>query len=488
MDLRVKRPSEVAQARFALREVPVSPLPPGRFTDLLDADRHASFQEGMAPAEAALRGRRMWHVNSTATGGGVAEMLRSFVGDAQGAGIDAHWVVVDGNDDFFAATKRIHNLLHGSAGDGGGLGEAERQTYESTLAPAASELAALVEPGDVVVLHDPQTLGLAPAVSGQGAACIWRCHVGSDEPNDQSRLAWSFLRPYLDDVDIWVFSREAHVWEGLAADRTRVIPPFIDAFTPKNQPMDDTAAAAILQACGLVAGPAGEAQPSFTASDGSVRLVSRQVELVDGGAPPPADASLVTQISRWDRLKDPVGVMKGFVQAPAIPDDVHLVIAGPSAASVSDDPEGAEVLEECQRCWEALPAATRGRVHLACLPMDDIDENAAIVNALQRRASVVVQKSLAEGFGLTVAEAMWKTRPVVASRVGGIQDQIVDGVSGVLIDDPGDLDAYGEALAGLLTSGSNGMGTAARERVKEHFLAPAHLLAWARLSAELTQR
>ena len=144
------------------------------------------------------------------------------------------------------------------------------------------------------------------------------------------------------------------------------------------------------------------------------------------------DTPLVAQVSRWDRLKDPVGVLAGFAEHVHLDhEDPHLVLAGPDVAAVADDPEGAEVLAEVEAVWHALPRAVRRRVHLALLPMEDADENAVIVNALQRRADVVVQKSIAEGFGLTVAEAMWKGRPVVASRVGGIQDQIEDGVTGL---------------------------------------------------------
>jgi trehalose synthase len=153
------------------------------------------------------------------------------------------------------------------------------------------------------------------------------------------------------------------------------------------------------------------------------------------------------------------------------------MLAGPSTASVADDPEGQAVWDSVQAAWRDLPRAMRPRVHLACLPMDDLEENAAIVNALQRHSTVVVQKSVAEGFGLTVAEAMWKARPVVASRIGGIQDQIVDGESGVLIDDPSDLGAFGAAVIGLLRDGDRArrMGDAARVRISDGFLGPAHL-------------
>jgi trehalose synthase len=165
------------------------------------------------------------------------------------------------------------------------------------------------------------------------------------------------------------------------------------------------------------------------------------------------------------------------------------VLAGPNSESVADDPEGAEVLRDCVSARDALPAAVRARVHLACLPMQDPDENALMVNALQRRADVVVQKSLAEGFGLTVAEAMWKGRPVVASRVGGIQDQVEHGRTGLLVDDPSDLAQFGEQVRALLHHRERAevMGRAAREVVRERFLAPRHLLQYAGLLEQLVE-
>jgi trehalose synthase len=162
------------------------------------------------------------------------------------------------------------------------------------------------------------------------------------------------------------------------------------------------------------------------------------------------------------------------------------LLAGPSVAEVADDPEGAEVLAEIRAQRAALPAELRARVHLASLPMDDLEENAAIVNAIQRRADVVLQKSLAEGFGLTVAEAMWKARPVVASRIGGIQDQIVDGESGILID-PSDLEATAGAVDDLLDdpARARAMGTAARLRVRASFLGTRHLVQYVELLGRL---
>jgi trehalose synthase len=182
-------------------------------------------------------------------------------------------------------------------------------------------------------------------------------------------------------------------------------------------------------------------------------------------------------------------VIKGFVDHVAPSTDAHLVYAGPAVEAVADDPEGVEVLQEARDYYDSLAPEARERVHLACLPMDELDENAAIVNALQRRANVVVQKSIAEGFGLTVAEAMWKARPVVASRIGGIQDQIVDGVSGILLDDPADLAAYGAAVRELLEDPQRAeqMGREAMERVRDEFLAMRSLLQYFALIQRLTE-
>jgi trehalose synthase len=272
-----------------------------------------------------------------------------------------------------------------------------------------------------------------------------------------------------------VFSRHAYAWDGLERDRLAVIPPCIDAFAPKNQPLDAEQVAAILAAAGIVdAGGGGD--PAFHRLDGSRASVGRRAELVQEH-PLPASAPIVAQVSRWDRLKDPAGVLEGFVRHVDGGLGAHLVLAGPAADSVSDDPEGEQVLRQVRDAWAALPAAHRDRVHLACLPMDDMEENGAIVNALQRRADVLVQKSLAEGFGLTVTEAMWKARPVVASGVGGIRDQITHRVHGLLVDDPEDLPAFGGAVQALLEDrdGAARLGEQAHHRVREDYLAPRRL-------------
>jgi trehalose synthase len=385
-------------------------------------------------------------------------------------------MVIGGEPDFFAVTKRIHNHLHGSPGDGGELGEAEREIYERTLAEPARELASMVRPRDIVYLHDPQTAGMVEALLATGAVVVWRCHVGLDLPNEIARHAWDFLRPYVQDADAFVFSRRAFVWDHLDEERIWLVAPSIDVFAPKNQELQPGTVRSIMRRIGLSDGEAPD-EPGFFHNDGTPARVDRTADLHQLGLIP-EDAVLITQVSRWDRLKDPLGVLRGFAAEFRDDPEVHLLLAGPAVAAVADDPEGAAVLAEVVAAWDALPETVRARVHLAALPMDDTAENAAMVNAIQRRSDVVVQKSIAEGFGLTIAEAMWKQRPVVASGRGGIQDQIVDGESGVLIEDPEDLAAFGAALRRLTADADlrQRLGSAAHERVTEQFLGTRHLM------------
>jgi trehalose synthase len=470
---------------MALTEIPIAPLPPERFRALLGTD-FGRVEDAMVAARELFHGRVVWHVNSTARGGGVVELLTSLLAYARGAGVDNRWAVIGGDEEFFRLTKRIHNRLHGATGDGGALGPAEHAIYERTLGANATDLLAAVRPVDVVFLHDPQTAGLIAPVADAGATVVWRCHVGLDLPNDAAREAWDFLRGYVGQADAFVFSRREFAWEGLPEERTWIVPPSIDAFSPKNQELDGTMVESILAHSGIQ--PDGRRAPAvFVREDGSPGRVDRHADLVEERALT-SERPLVTQVSRWDRLKDPIGLIECFATHCADL-DADLLVAGPSVEAVADDPEGVDVLAEATERWRALPDAVRARVRLACLPMADVEENAAIVNALQRRSDVVVQKSLAEGFGLTVAEAMWKSRPVVASRVGGIQEQIVDGESGVLIEDPRDLDGFAAALGALLADRerAQAIGQAARERVREEFLGTRHLVQYYELLAGLLQ-
>jgi trehalose synthase len=460
-----------------LSHVPVGALNLERFGSVLPPADYERLLRIVQRGREVFDGRVLWNVNSTAQGGGVAEMLVSLLAYARGAGIDARWVVVAGNDDFFVLTKRIHNFLHGSPGDGGALDEDARRVFDEVTEANAAEFRELVKPEDVVVIHDPQPAGLIPAIRDIGCPTVWRCHVGLDRPDPLARRAWEFLIPYVRHANAYVFSREAFEWEGLDKEKITVMAPSIDAFSPKNQELDRERVLSILTVAGLNEDSAAT-HPTFTRLDGSPGRVDRPAQRWER-RPLRASDRVVVQVSRWDALKDPIGVIRGFAQhvAPLVP-DAHLVYAGPAVESVTDDPEGGQVLAQAIAEYEQMPDEIAERVHLAALPMIDVEENAAIVNALQRRADVVVQKSLAEGFGLTVAEAMWKARPVVASRIGGIQDQIADGETGILLDDPLDLAAYGAAVRALLDdpARAEALGLRAKESVRHGFLGTRSLI------------
>jgi trehalose synthase len=467
-----------------LQDVHVAPEPLDRFQSLMGEDYVRQAEAVAARAARRLAGRVWWNINSTARGGGVAEMLPPLLAYARGAGIDVRWLVIAGTPAFFQVTKRLHHALHGSPGDGSPLGEAERAVYEAALAANAGELLGLVRPSDIVLLHDPQTAGLAPALVRHGVTVIWRCHVGADAANQETELGWEFLAPYLTGVAATIFSRQAYIPAWFDFSRPVVVPPSIDPFSPKNQDLDEAAVRAILVHVGLVEGPAGNGAPAFCREDGSPGRVDRKADVVRLGPAPAWETPLVVQVSRWDPLKDMIGVMHGFAAlgdgtGPASP---TLVLAGPNVRAVSDDPEGAVTFESVAAAWRELSPAIRGRIHLASLPMDDAEENAAIVNALQRHAAVVVQKSLREGFGLTVTEAVWKGRPVVASRIGGIQDQIVDGEHGLLVE-PTDLAGFAAAVRRVLSDPALAarLGAAARQRVQEEYLGIRHLSQYAEL-------
>jgi trehalose synthase len=470
-----------------LREVEVAAEPISVFGPLVGDARYARLQAAADATRSRLAGHVIWNVNSTASGGGVAEMLRVLVGYVLGTGVDARWVVIHGDPTFFAITKRIHNRLHGVEGDSGALGPAEAAHYANVTATNAVALLEQVRIGDVVLLHDPQTAGMAPVLAELGVKVIWRCHIGLDHVNAWTEEAWELLRAHLSSCDAFVFSRRSYAPAWVPEDRLSIIPPSIDPFSPKNQMIPDADLPRFLTRMGLATATHGR-PAGFTRSDRTRGEVIRTATIVSEGQLDP-DGALVIQVSRWDRLKDMPGVMAGFAARVVARADKHgaqLALVGPSVEGVADDPEGAEVLAECIEIWEALPLTARRRIRLITLPMVDVEENAAMVNALQRSAKIIVQKSLVEGFGLTVAEGMWKGKPVIASAVGGIIDQVVPG-TGVLLDDPGDLDAYGDALAGLLERPTEmvRLGDNARRHVLREFVGDRHLLQYAALIERL---
>ncbi len=427
-----------------------------------------------AAARAALDGRAVWHVNTTAVGGGVAELLRSAMVRHLRAGLDARWLVINADQEFFGITKQVHHLFHGSAGHGRPLGAKEAAVYERATREAAGEALAVMAPGDVVLLHDPQTLGMAPALRRAGLRVAWRSHIGTSVPGPLVTAAWEFLAPFLDHPERLVFSLPDYVPPGLADRRSVIIPPTIDETSDKCREMATDEVRGVLVVAGLLGGPA----PAAGVLDADLARYARRRVTVWQDEPLPPDAPNVLQLSRWDPLKDMVGTLTAFVErvAPAVP-GARLVLAGPDPADIADDPENLAVFRAALGARDALADDVRRRIHLVALGLADdqaeLRANALVVNALQRHASVVAQKSLEEGFGLAVTEAMWKSRPVVGSAVGGIRSQMTHEVDGLLVDDPTDLATFGRQVARLLEDPalSERLGRTAHDHVTRRYLA-----------------
>ncbi|MEO9138218.1 MAG: glycosyltransferase [Jatrophihabitans sp.] len=472
-----------------MREVAVSAVDIDRFARVLPPERVGLLKAAAERAKLGLAGRTVWNISSTERGGGVAEMLQTLVAYGQGAGVETRWFVLTGDVRFFAVTKRLHNLLHGSPGDGSGLDASDLEHYREVMARNLQEWQNRARPGDIVLLHDPQTAGMAGALRERGAHVIWRCHIGTDQADEHTNRGWAFLRPFVEAADACIFSRREYAPPWLPTQRIWVIPPSLDPFSAKNASMTTDDIRGALDQAGILERLTDGGSLAFARRDGTTGAVrAHRGLLLDEDGPLPPDADVMLQVSRWDRLKDMAGVLTGFTDhMDRFPEGVHLLLVGPNVEGVSDDPEGAQVLKQCQKLRAALPPSKRARVHLCCLPMDDVDENAHLVNALQRHATLVVQKSLMEGFGLTVTEPMWKKRPVLASAVGGIADQIEDDISGVLLDDPTDLDRFAALAADLFRDPERRarIGAAAHERVVRKFLGDRHLIQYGELFASL---
>ncbi|GAB3950510.1 glycosyltransferase [Micromonospora vulcania] len=435
---------------------------------IIGPQRATRLREAANEIHHRLDGGTLWHVNSTPAGGGVAEMLRTLLPLYAELGVEARWAVVGGDETFFAITKRLGVALYGSDGDGGPLGPNERAAYLAALSPSAESLVQLVDRRDVVILHDHQTAGLVATLADQVASVHWRCHIGVDEPTPASDRGWDFLAPMLNAAETLIFSVEAHVPARLRDRDIQVLPPFISPFDAKNCDLTVEAIDACLAHCGLSPESAGGRAPAvLDTGAGPVRLRSAPSVLSDG--PRRLGDPLITQVSRWDRLKDMAGVLTAVTAH--VPRG-HLALVGPDPAAIADDVEQEFWYADCVERWRGLPAAQRRRVSLISLSMTDPTENALLVNAIQRASDVVVQKSLAEGFGLTVAEAMWKSRLVIGSAVGGIRAQITDGVDGFLLPDPSDLRWLGQIITAALAGevDRQEIGRRAHQRVRSDFL------------------
>jgi trehalose synthase len=445
---------------------------------------------------ARLGDRTVWLVNSTARGGGVAEMLPPIVRMLRDLGVRAEWAAIGSPDPaFFVLTKHLHNLIHG-VGEAE-LGSAERALFEWVNRANAEALAPLLRPGDVLVVHDPQPLPLACMLRQLvPLTTVWRCHIGVDLSNAATEAAWRFLDPYLDAYDRAVFSAPEYI-PGTLAGRASVIRPGIDPLASKNRelPLRDTVE--VLCNGGMIPCPGPTVSAPFSA---------RVQRLGPDGMFAPADAEsfglltrpIVTQISRWDRLKGFLPLMQAFARfrcslGPSAAEPgtaarrlelTRLVLAGPNPDAVQDDPEAVEVLAELRSAYLRLSAAAQADIAVLSVPLHVPDQSALIINALQRASTIVVQNSLREGFGLTITEAMWKGVPVLSnSRACGPRQQIRDGIDGMLVRDPENELELEQALAAMLADPVRlaTWGRAAQRRVYDDFLVFRQLREWGRL-------
>jgi len=359
-----------------------------------------------------LKGKTIQHINSTAVGGGVAEILTRMVPLFQELNVNTRWDVIKGGDKFFEVTKKFHNALHGRVEE---ITEADFTAFMETSIKNMNEMQSF---GDIVYVHDPQPIALIQKKADN--KWIWRCHVDVSNPD---RTVWEFLYSFIARYDAAVFSSPE--FSPKLPIRQFLISPSIDPLSDKNKELSEVEINAVLEKYHI-----GRNKP------------------------------IITQISRFDRLKDPVGVIEAYREVKKYI-DCQLILAGGGAP---DDPEGIKVYEETKE-----KAGNDKDIHILLMPQNDIE-----INALQRASTVIIQKSLKEGFGLTVAEALWKGKPVVASAVGGIPLQIKHKYSGLLCHS---VEGATFALKQFLNSPAYAkkLGENGREHIKNNFLITRHL-------------
>lgn len=437
------------------------------------------LQDAARAAASSLGGRTVWMVSSTAHGGGVAEMLPHLTGMLRELGVDTRWATIESDErDFFALTKRIHNLLHGVGAPA--LDADDRALYARVSSDLAAELRRLVRPHDILVAHDPQPLAAGALVTRAiGTPAIWSCHIGTDEITPAAQVAWEFLRPWTQEYDRTIFTLPEYVPASLR-DRAEIITPAIAPLSLKNQRLGVPDVARILAAASVL--PTNQSLPPGPITQPARRL---QPDGTLGPAVAPDDLGLLfrptlLQVSRWDRLKGWLPLLHGFVRlkeragrgsAGAAIAQARLVLAGPAPAAVPDDPEAHAVFQEVTAAWQSLDPAYQRDVAVLILPSEPRG-NALIVNALQQCATIVVQNSLREGFGLTVTEAMWKRRVVVGTNAAGIRAQLRAGEDGLLIADPADPASVAATLEAALGQPERWAAWArsAQRRVADHYL------------------
>ena len=366
-----------------------------------------------------LKGLRVVHVNSTRVGGGVAEILTKLVPLSNALGLDASWEVITGRDEFYQCTKAFHNALQGNHVT---IPKALLKAYEEVNAANAEVLRPALQDADIVFIHDPQPAPLITHFPERKGKWIWRCHIDASKPY---RPVWKYLRNFTARYDASIFSIASFAQP--MPNPICLIPPSIDPLSDKNMDL----------------------------SDGEIDTVCRQHGI-------DRERRTILQVSRFDRFKDPLGVIEAYRLAKRFAHDLQLVLAGGSA---DDDPEGAAVLTEVYAA-----AAEDPDIHILMLPADAN----RVINALQRAADIVIQKSLREGFGLMVTEALWKGKPVIGGNTGGIRLQVINHHTGFLVDTPEGA-AYRIRYLFHYRDQLKEMGLKGKEFVRENFLLTRHL-------------
>lgn len=363
---------------------------------------------------APLRGIRVTHVSSTATGGGVAEILTKMVPLMQALGIETRWEIIQGSNQFFQCTKSFHNALQGNKTL---IPEEQLRIFEETNAKNAEVLADVLQNSDIVIVHDPQPIALIEHFPKRKGKWIWRCHIDASRP---FRPVWRYLVPYIEQFDATIFSL-AEFTHPLSKPMF-IIPPSIDPLSEKNIDLSQNEINAVYSTFGI-----------------------------DPKRP------FLLQVSRYDKFKDPIGVLEAFRFIKQFNTKAQLVMVGGEA---SDDPEGELILQEVKRA-----ATGDADIHILLLPNDAH----RTINALQRAADIILQKSIKEGFGLTVTEGLWKSKPVIGGNTGGIRLQLINGETGFVVNTP---EGAAYRARYLLQHPEKGreIGARGREYVREKFL------------------
>jgi trehalose synthase len=385
--------------------------------------------EEIRELSADLEGLKVLHLSATAFGGGVSEILYTLVPLMNDVGVDAHWQVMLGREEFYNVTKLLHNALQGSPE---GLTPEQWQVFAKYNEMNARELTG---GWDVVIVHDPQPAAIHQLVPEKGRSWVWRCHIDLSTPNE---TAIERLVPLVRPFDGTVFHLQDYVPDGLDGTTVHICPPAIDPLSPKNMAFSPEDAAYVCDQFGL-----------------------------------DVDRPLLCQVSRFDPWKDPMGVIDAYRLVKEQVPEVQLALIGSMA---TDDPEGWEFFNQTMAHADGDPD-----VHI----LNNLNNVGAIeVNAFQSQADVVIQKSTREGFGLTVSEALWKARPFIGGNVGGIPLQVEDGKTGYLVSSPQEC---AERALGVLQDPDLGkqLGRAGKEHVREHFLTPRLLRDWLRIFKDL---